>query len=70
MIEVFVIPMIVFGVALLGMAVGVLAGRRQLSGGCSGARGAIGDPSTCDCCGGGRRCSGRPERSTKGQASC
>lgn len=53
---VFLLTALVFGLVILGMAVGVLMGREPIKGSCGG-MGALGIDTACDICGGDpRRC--------------
>ncbi len=52
----FILAALVFGIVVLGMAVGVLMGREPIKGSCGG-MGALGIDTACDICGGDpRRC--------------
>jgi hypothetical protein len=46
---IFLLSFLIVGLAMLGLAVGVLAGRRPIKGGCGG------NADCPDCAGGGRR---------------
>ena len=52
MIEV-IISIVIFGLLITGMAVGVLLGRKPISGSCGGVGAALGEKDySCDICGG------------------
>ena len=52
MIEV-VLSIVIFGLLIAGMAVGVLLGRKPISGSCGGVGAALGEKDySCDICGG------------------
>ena len=52
MIEV-ILSIVVFGLLITGMAVGVLLGRKPISGSCGGVGAALGEKDySCDICGG------------------
>jgi hypothetical protein len=52
MIEV-ILSIVVFGLLITGMAVGVLLGRKPISGSCGGVGAALGEKDySCDLCGG------------------
>ena len=52
----FLLATVIFGVVILGMAVGVLMGREPIKGSCGG-MGALGVDTACELCGGDpRRC--------------
>ena len=52
MIEV-ILSIVVFGLLIAGMAVGVLLGRKPISGSCGGVGAALGEKDySCDICGG------------------
>lgn len=51
MIEIFAVVLLAFVLAMIGMAVGILTGRRALGGGCAALRTATDDAPTCQACG-------------------
>jgi len=51
MIEIFAVALLAFGLAMIGMAVGVLAGRRRLGAGCAGLGAAKDEAAACEACG-------------------
>jgi hypothetical protein len=51
MIEIFAVVLLAFVLAMLGMAVGILTGRRGWSGGCGARRTATDDAPACQTCG-------------------
>ena len=51
MIESFAVALLAFVLAMIGMAVGALAGRRGLGAGCGALRTAIDDAPACEACG-------------------
>ena len=68
MIE-FLLAAVVFGLVVLGMAVGVLMGREPIKGSCGG-MGALGVDTACELCGGDpRRCDEETRDGTVGRES-
>ena len=59
MIEV-ILSIVIFGLLITGMAVGVLLGRKPISGSCGGVGAALGEKDySCDICGGDiKKCEG------------
>ena len=52
MVEV-ILSIVIFGLLIIGMAVGVLLGRKPISGSCGGVGAALGEKDySCDICGG------------------
>jgi hypothetical protein len=51
MIEIFAVVLLAFVVAMVGMAVGILTGRRGLGGGCTALRTVTDDAPACQACG-------------------
>lgn len=51
MIEIFAVALLAFGLAMIGMAVGVLAGRRRLGAGCAALGTAKDEAPACEACG-------------------
>jgi hypothetical protein len=51
MIEIFAVALLVFALSMIGMAIGVLAGRRRLGPGCAALGAGRDEAPACEACG-------------------
>ncbi len=71
MIEIFALSLLVFVLAMMGLAIGILTGRRAPGAGCAGMGATAGGSSACRVCGrpaGTSTCPGAPPSDQSGKA--